>query len=351
MNNDDIFSVLDGPGPTLGPVPPELPQIPPMPPPATPAPTLSGLSDTAKNALPLEKGKLILDKIFRKGGIFKLSVGGWGARKKLRRQDLGLKKEDVPEEIVTLGQKRLIKKSAMAEIKSIENKGRSLVEGNSHESWVTGLRFMTMESVKKIKPELDELRKKYFEAVDAFVKQYPDLREAMMKEFPEWAEKLAPLYPTAEAVKKSFYWTEDFFEITLARKEAEILAEAEVAIQEELAKKLNGFINATVKDTRALFLEELQAVKDKIDKGDKVHGKTVKKIQEMIEQAKQMDMVGDQEFLAMLDKFKTVWDKDKLNDEALKAQAQKELNVILEKAADTKSADEVAEKYYRGIVV
>jgi hypothetical protein len=347
---NDIFSVLEGPD-TSGPTPPALPVPPIGPPSAAPAPTLGGLPESVQKALPVEKGKLMLDKIFRKGGIFKLSIGYWYARRKLRRQDLNLKKEEVPEEIVQLGQKRLVKKSSFDEIKSIEGKARSIVEGNSHESWVTGLRFMTLESLKKVKEELNDLQKKFFEARDKFVGQYPTLKEQMIKEFPEWAEKLAPLYPTPEKVRDSFYMKMDFFEITLARKEAEILAEAEVAIQQELAQKLNDFISSTVKDTRQLFLEELATIKEKIDKGEKVHGKTWKKINEMIEQAKQMDMVGDQDFLSMLDQFKKVWDKDKLNDEALKKQATEQLQAIISEAGDQKKADAVVEKYYRGIVL
>jgi len=341
---DDIFSEVDEPETqTPAPAPAPAPQEPAADPPQIP--------EAAKKALPLKDGKLILDKIFMKGGIFKLSIGYWYARRKLRRQDLGLKKEDVPDEIVQLGQKRLVKKSAFDAIKTIEGKARSIVEGNSHESWVSGLRFMTLESLKKVKEDLAELQKKFFEARDKFVQQYPSLKDQMMKEFPDWAEKLAPLYPTPEKVRDSFYFIMDFFEITLARKEAEVLAEAEVAIQQELAQKLNTFITSTVKDTRQLFLEELGAIKKKLDEGDKVHGKTVKKIQEMIEQAKSMDFVNDAEFMAMLDTFKKTWDKDKLNDEALKKQATEELNAILAKAGDEKSAEEVVDKYYRGIVL
>lgn len=313
---------------------------------------IAKMSPEVAKALPVKDGKLILDKIFKKGCIFKLSIGYWTAKKKLTPKDLGLAKADVPEEIVALGQKRLLKKSSFDEISSIEGKARSLVETNSHESWVPGLRFMTTESLKSVMADLTELRKEFMKKRDEFVEQYPSLKTAMANEFPDWAAKLEPLYPTQEQIKKSFYFEMDSFEITLAKQEAAILADAEVAIKDQLASKLNDFLTSTVKDTRKLFIEELSFIKEKLDSGDKVHGKTVKKIQEMIEQAKNMNFVDDAEFMTMLEDFKKKYgDKDAINAEEAKKAVTADLNALLAKASDETSAEETVNKYYRSLIV
>lgn len=346
----DIFDQVDqepaaqaAPTPAAAPAP-ELPA-------ATPAPQNPPATTDAPKAGPASQGELLLEKLYSHGVMVKVSVGGGDFKKKLTPKDIGKDKKDVPEEIVILGQKRLIKKSSLAELHSIREKAYSLVESHSRESWFGGLRFMTLKSYDKVKDQLEELKKQYFAAADKFIKAYPSLKEEMLKEFPEWADKLAPFYPSVDRVKKSFYFAVDVGNITLANQLTSVLGEAKIAMEKELSKKLNGFLKDTVKDTRQLFLEELQAIKDKIDKGDKVHGKTVKKIGEMIEQAKQMNFVDDTEFVAMLETFKKAWDKDKLNDESLKKKATDDLNAIIAKAGDEKSAEEVVTKYYRGIVV
>jgi hypothetical protein len=104
-------------------------------------------------------------------------------------------------------------------------------------------------------------------------------------------------------------------------------------------------------DTRQQFIDELTSMADKLSESGKVHGKTVKKIHEMIEVAKAKDFVQDTEFIKQLDEFKKEFDKDKLNDASFKSKALKAIGTIVDVAKDEKGAKEVVEEYKRSIVV
>lgn len=309
-----------------------------------------------KNGILSEKdAEMVLEKLLAKGFIIKVSIGYCGFTKKLTHKDLGVSQKDAPEDVVALGKKRLVRKSSLEKIKSIESKARSLTEGHSTETWIPGLRFITEDAAKKIYDELLEYRKEFFKESEIFVKDYPDMKAQMLKDFPDWAAKLEPFYPSVERVKKMFRFDisglDDDCRITLVRKEAKILGEAKLAIKSNLMGKLNTFLKDTVMSTRQQFIEELTAMASKLNEGGKIHGKTVKKVHEMIEVAKAKDFANDTEFLAQLDKFKKEFDKDALNDKQYKKQVLQTIDTIVHTAKDEKKAKECVEEFKRSIVV
>lgn len=320
------------------------PAAPQAPEPVEPAAPKAPEAAIEKNA------EMLLSKLFKHGKIVKVSIGKWEGKRKLSAKDLGLDQADVPEELFTLGQKRLVKKSSFEAVRSIESKARSLSDSNSYESWIPGLRFMTDKAAAVVLSELAELKGQYEKAADEFVTQYPALRDSMLKEFPKYAKALEPLYPEAAKVRKAFYFQFDSFTITMVRtEEAGALESAKIGMKQELMKKLDGFYKSSVVDTRAKFVEELELAKKKLDGGDKVHGKTVKKINQMIDQVKTSSFVEDKEFFAMLDDLKK--DLHSVNEEVFKKGVQKKIEAALSAAKKTEDVTEVVESYKRSILV
>ncbi len=320
---------------------------------ATPIPAV--ITPTPVAAKPADvnvekKVEMLLSKLFKQGKIVKVSIGKWEGKRKLSAKDLGLDEGDVPEEIFSLGQKRLVKKSSFETIRGIEGKARSLVDQSSYESWIPGLRFMTDKAAATVLSELVDLKKQYEKAAEDFVGQYPALKDAMLKEFPKYAKALEPLYPEAAKIKKAFYFQFDTFVITLVRtEEAGAFESAKVELKENLMSKLDGFYQTSVIDTRAKFIEELELVKKKLDDGDKVHGKTIKKLNQMIEQVKVTNFVEDKEFFVMLDDLKK--DLQNVNEEVFKKAIKKKLETTITAAKKTEDVVEVVESYKRSILV
>jgi hypothetical protein len=297
-----------------------------------------------------KKAEMLLSKLFKQGKIVKVSIGKWEGKRKLSAKDLGLDEGDVPEELFTLGQKRLVKKSSFEAIRTIEGKARSLVDSSSYESWIPGLRFMTDKASSVVLSELADLKKQYEKSADDFVTQYPSLKDAMLKEFPKYAKALEPLYPDPSKVRKSFYFQFDTFTITMVRtEEAGALESAKFELKASLMAKLDGFYQSSIVDTRAKFVEELELVKKKLDDGDKVHGKTIKKLNQMIEQVKVTSFVDDKDFFVMLDDLKK--DLSNVNEEAFKKAVKKKLETTLTAAKKTEDVIEVVESYKRSILV
>lgn len=342
-DNDSIFGA-DEPAPSPAPAPP-------APPAAATAVAPPPVADPAAAGTDVEKkAELILEKLFQSGTIVKISVGYWTAKKKLSPKDLGLDEAEVPEEIISLGQKRLVKKSSFEAIKSIEGKARKVAEEYSTESWIPGLRYMTTTAAGKVLPELQTLRTQFYEEMEKFLAKYPDLKAEMLKEYPQYAKALEPHYPSLERVRKSFYFTVDSFKITMARPEADVLTQAKVEIKQNLMDQLDGFLKTTVMDQRALFLEELQTVMEKLQGGDKVHAKTVKKIHEMITVAKEKDFVNDEDFFKLLDTFKEKFTQDNANAKDNDS-VKDALGKVLAAAQNTSDVPEVVGKYKRALIV
>lgn len=297
-----------------------------------------------------QKAEMILNKLFIKGRFVKVSVGCPEFKKKLTNKDVGKKKEDLPEEIVSLGQKRLIKKSAMADIKALQSKAYSLVDTHSHESWIPTLRFMTDATAEMVKEELLKLRVEYLKLAEEFVKQYPKLKKETLEEFEQWRDRLEPFYPPEEKVKKSFYFEISGFDdwrLTIVRKEAEVLEEATLSLKQNLMDKLEDFLKGSVLSARTQFIEHLQMVQEKINSGEKVNAKTIKKIHDMIEEAKSKDISGDSDFFTMLDEFGKKFTPDAAKAENFKAEIGGSLDKILEAAKDESAGDKVAEEYVK----
>lgn len=297
------------------------------------------------------KTKIIMEKIFKKGHIVDPHIGGMTFRKKLQPKDIGKTKADVPAEIISLGHKRLIKKSALAEIETIRGKAYSIVEQHSTESWIPHLRFMSKTSSEKVIAMLKTLKLDYFKAVDKFIEQYPSLKEEMLKEYPQWSEALLPLYPSVAQVKASFHFEVSEYAVSMVTAEGELLSEAKMEIEAGMMAKLDSFLKDTVKNTRQLFLQELQSVKEKIDSGEKVNSKTIKKIHDMIEVAESKDIAGDVEFIALLSDFKKKFTVDASKEKSFKDEVAGTLDKILETAGDEKNAEETVFKYKRSILV
>jgi len=338
-DDDSIFG--DEPTQTQTKAPAQPVPVSPAPVPAPPKP-----ADAAVE----KKAEMLLSKLFKQGKIVKVSIGKWEGKRKLSAKDLGLDEDAVPDEIFHLGQKRLVTKSSFEKVKTIESKARGLVDSSSHESWIPSLRFMTDKAAGPILAELAELKKEYEKAADEFVSQYPTLKDEMLKKFPNYAKALEPFYPDPAKVRKSFYFQFDSFAVTMVSTgEAGALESAKVELKESLMAKLDGFYQASVVDTRAKFVEELELVKKKLDSGEKVHGKTIKKLNQMIEQAKTTNFVEDKQFFEMLDDFKK--DLANINEEVFKKEIKKKLETTLSAAKKTEDVTEVVESYKRSILV
>lgn len=315
-----------------------------------------GASAPAQTTKPLaeDKAELLLEKLFEKGTIVKLSIGCPKFQRKLTPKDLeqiGIDPAELPQKIISLGQKRLIKKESLESIRSIEGKARDLVTTYSSESWIPGLRYMTNTAAASVAEKLAELKKEFLAEAEKFLAEYPKIREAMLQEFGKWRKILEPYYPDAGKLQKAFYFDVSQFEVTLAKKAAQVLEGEKLKLKENLAQKLDSFLKETVQDTRIQFIEELNKVLDKIKGDETVNAKTVKKIHDMIEVAKAKNFVDDAAFLKQLDEFKESFTKEATKDKDLKQVVQAKLKKVIEVAKDEKTATDAVESYKRSILV
>src|SRR3954468_23750855 len=73
----------------------------------------------------------LLDVLTREGVLINVSVRYWRGCKKLRPEDLGLQPDAVSNRLISLGHKRLLRKSATADLTLIEGRAHALIDANT----------------------------------------------------------------------------------------------------------------------------------------------------------------------------------------------------------------------------
>jgi|GEM_PF-261040 len=147
----------------------------------------------------------LLDCLTRAGVLINVSVRYWRGCKKLRPEDLGLKKTQVSDRLISLGHKRLLPKEALAELALVEGRAHALIDQNTF-PFLNGLgHFLPNACLEEVTGKLKELESEFWSAKQGFMEHYSANRDEALKEWEREAGKLTPLVnPFMNAIKSSF---------------------------------------------------------------------------------------------------------------------------------------------------
>src|SRR4051794_26273790 len=104
----------------------------------------------------MEANNNLLSVLTREGVLIKVSVRYWRGCKKLKAEDLGLKKADVSDRLIHLGHKRLLPKDTLQSLSVVESRAHALVELNTF-PFLNGLgHFLPNPRLQEVTDKLKE---------------------------------------------------------------------------------------------------------------------------------------------------------------------------------------------------
>src|SRR6201988_3524305 len=117
----------------------------------------------------MENNQELLSVLTREGVLIKVSIRYWRGCKKLKPEDIGLKKADLSDRLISLGHKRLLPKDTLAGLAVIEGRAHALVESNTF-PFLNGLgHFLPNSKLAEVTAKLEELQDQFWAAKKAFL--------------------------------------------------------------------------------------------------------------------------------------------------------------------------------------
>src|SRR4030042_1509428 len=120
--------------------------------------------------------------IYKFGIVVDLTISQWGARAKLRPEDLGM--ADVPE-LIKLGHKDLMKKEHLASINSWISKATTYLYAHSFSFPFGNSRFVPYTLVEETVKFMSKCKEEFENAVLEMLKDYETNRQEILNEYRE----------------------------------------------------------------------------------------------------------------------------------------------------------------------
>ena len=312
-----------------------------------------------------------MDKIFNYGILVQLKVGYWTGQRRLIPSDIGFTNE-VPRDLINLGQLNLLSKHVKASIRSVESGARYYLKNISFPFPIGEAHFVPLDAVPEMISKFEESQKEFNAIKVDFIRKYKSTKNSVMKSFREkmpeifkvttnsgdyekffnnFMARLENIYPEKNEIADSFKFEWNMYDISLPKvnkhsdkyysKRAELNKEYERTYRAKAMTAMDGFLNDVVKELRTKTMDVCSFVIEKISKGDVVTEKNIQNLRNFIERFSKLNFVDDSEIGAQL----TELNKTYLNKGGLyykdNAQATAELNKKLKSI--TKSARNISD--------
>ncbi len=266
----------------------------------------------------------ILDALQQKGVLVSAHVRYWRGRKKLRPEDVGLDPDTINNDLIALGQKRLVAKEALDAFALIEGRAHALVEAASF-PFLKMARFVPNDRIGALIMRLDELKIEFEREIERFVANYNQVRADALSQWRQVAQGLvsdpARLVRTIEDafpidVRQSFGFGYQLFQISapkdvrLAAYDAALSSEvldarrnAADAASRAIKENAEAFVAESV---RTLRVETAKLCDDVLAtlRGGTVNQKTLNRLDRFVDRFRSLNFVGDAEMERRLKEFR-----------------------------------------------
>ena len=268
--------------------------------------------------------------------LMDLDVSVYSARKALTPEDIGKTKADIPEEFY-LGHQALLPKCALKFGRTLENRGRSVLDKYGSIFPVGQTRAIPLAVLPQVEAELADLQKKFVEWFeDTLLPKYPEYLEAMVAKF---GEQLRKFYLTEKALRDRFAYEWVTINISLPKG------------NDENAKKVRGRIEAWVDqvalDLRSAASETLSTLASNLG-SDKpaaiasISDSRMKKIRETLNRIRSCNFISDAKMDSILDEAEKLLEKKDTADLRSDEKSRHSMRAALGKLVDSLKGGEVA---------
>lgn len=248
--------------------------------------------------------------------IVRLDVSIWSGRAKLRKDDLSgtIRNELPPEDVVTLGSKRLYNPSALKIFNTLKARAASTLDKKAVRflgGWATH-----EDRLPDLVVELSSIASEFKDAQDKFLRSYGESAVSWANNFPKYREALLNAVPPVNEVsnKFSFHW--QMFKITpttvgdgtyLGDNLISSVEHIEDTLLQEVARSITEIYKECFDGRTVVTKKAFRPVRTLIDK---VHGLTfmhpnIEGLEQILQEAVDIveDNASDEKHVAMFKNF------------------------------------------------
>jgi len=220
--------------------------------------------------------------LWRKGVLVQIQGGVWSMETRLTADDLNIGVNQIPG-FATLGKKRLLDAKHKNEFLNVIGKARSAAERLGFNFVLTGSYFVPFGNFELLKEVVTKQQIEFYRLADRFIENYTERRAEYLEKYAEYWEKLDPFYPAPEVVRNSFKFNAIYYVASMSG----VVSEAGNADD----MYLNWAVDA-MNSLRSESREVADAVEKAVD-GGTLDGRTMRRVQTLIDRLQNMDMLED----------------------------------------------------------
>mgnify|MGYP003649069965 CR=1 FL=1 len=238
--------------------------------------------DPMKDRMTSSMNQTATQGLWRKGVLVQIQGGVWSMETKLTADDLRLPVGDVPG-FASLGKKRLLDPRIKNEFLNVIGKARSAAERYGFNFVLTGSYYVPFSNFDKLKDVVEKQKKVFYEKVDRFIESYTERRSEYLERYSEYWEKLEPYYPEPEFVRSKFNMNAVYYVASMSGTMTDT-GDSDDMYLKWAVESMNGL--------RSEAREAAEVIRKATDNGN-LDGRTMRRVQTLIDRLQNMDMLED----------------------------------------------------------
>lgn len=246
--------------------------------------------------------KLNLNSLFSVGSIVDLHTSIWGARMKIKPQDLGIEPSEEVNKVFSLGQHRLAPSDAFERIRTPVNQAKNTIDGYSMNfAMIRGARYVPEVHIEKLIGRLVVYQQAFNAAVDEFMESYQTMRDEQMpvifkalqdatqdEELAKAAfARIEAEYPDANTVRSKFGLTWNVYAVQGSKSKA---AAEMIAGETSQVKSIMGEM---IGELRKELSDKVTGLLEIANKGGKLTDTSIGSAMSLLTKLESMNVLGD----------------------------------------------------------
>jgi len=219
-----------------------------------------------------EMQKQLIDSLFEHGVLIDLDFSVWTGQVQIKPEDIGL--QSIPNDLMTLGRKRLVRKELSARPIAIHSSARVFIDKMSFPFPLSRARFIPYKKVETATRKLQEYKREFDSSVQEIVSEYEAEKKLMLgtwglaleKHFAgrvdidKALDRLLASYPDVEYIQRQYRFEWRYFDIQLPKNLSVKIADFNV--HEEMERSIQEFVGNSVAVLRQRVGELAEHVKE-----------------------------------------------------------------------------------------
>lgn len=244
--------------------------------------SINGSDDNIGDSMTSSLNQTSTQGLWRKGVLVQIQGGVWSMETKLTADDLNLISGEVPE-FATLGKKKLLDSKHKNDFLSVIGKARSGAERFGFPFVLTGSYFVPFGNFDRLKKLVEEQQIEFSRKVDSFINRYSEYRAEYLERFSQYREKLETYYPEPEYVRSKFTMNAIYYVASMSGVLSNT-GDSDSMYLEWAVNSMNG-LRSEARDVADVIR--------KANSGGNLDGRTMRRVQTLIDRLQNMDMLED----------------------------------------------------------